>query len=101
MYYIVLGTDAPGTSEIRLRTRAEHRAYLRNPGTHAVKVHLGGPTLSGDGEAMNGTLLVVEAKHFAEVERFVADDPYSQADVFSSVLVRPWSWSLGTPEADQ
>ncbi|ATE61648.1 YciI family protein [Thauera sinica] len=98
MYFLVLGTDAPGKSDVRLRTRPQHRAYLRDPDGHPVKVHLGGPTLSADGETMNGTLLVVEAGDIGDVDRFVADDPYSRAGLFARVEVRPWAWSLGTPE---
>lgn len=100
MYFIVLGTDAAGKSEVRREMRPAHRAYLRNPAPHPVRVHLGGPTLSEDSRDMNGTLLVVEAAALGDVQRFVADDPYSRAGIFSTVDVRPWSWSLGEPEAD-
>lgn len=100
MYFIVLGTDAADKSELRLRTRPAHRAYLRNPAPHPVRVHLGGPTLSEDGAKMNGTLLVVEADAIDDVRSFVASDPYFRAGVFSAVVVRPWSWSLGAPEGD-
>ena len=53
----------------------------------------------GQGEQANGTLLVVEADDIAAVSEFVADDPYSQAGVFRSVEIRPWSWTVGVPES--
>ena len=97
MFFLVLATDAPGMASVRQDVRPVHRTYLRNPGNHQIKVHLGGPTLTTQGEDMNGTLLVVEADDIAAVSDFVADDPYSQAGVFKSVEIRPWAWTLGVP----
>ena len=99
MYFLVLGTDKPGMADVRSEVRPIHRAYLRNPGAHPVKVHFGGPTLTTQGEAMNGTLLIVEADDITAVSEFVADDPYSQAGVFKSVEIRPWAWTMGVPPA--
>jgi len=99
MYFLVFGTDAPGMAQVRSEVDPIHRTYLRNPGGHAVKVHFGGPMLTTRGEEANGTLLVVEARNLAAVSEFVADDPYSQAGVFKSVEIRPWSWTIGAPEA--
>lgn len=97
MFFLVLATDAPGMAEVRNEIRPVHRAYLRNPCNHPIKVHLGGPTLTTRGEEMNGTLLVVEAEDISIVSDFVADDPYSQAGMFKSVDIRPWAWTLGAP----
>jgi hypothetical protein len=46
MQFAVLATDRAGRVELRERTRAQHRCYLRNPGRHAVRVLLAGPTRS-------------------------------------------------------
>lgn len=97
MFFLVLATDAPGMAAVRNEVRPVHRAYLSNPCHHLIKVHLGGPTLTTQGDEMNGTLLVIEADDITAVSDFVADDPYSQAGVFQSVEIRPWSWTLGTP----
>lgn len=97
MFFLVLATDAPGMASVRTEVRAMHRAYLRNPGHHSIKVHLGGPTLTTRGDEMNGTMLVVEAEDISSVSDFVTDDPYSQAGVFQSVEIRPWAWTLGAP----
>lgn len=97
MYYVILATDAPGKEDLRQQIRPSHREYLRHPGRHAVKVHLGGPTLTMDEQVMNGTLLVVEAADLELVNDFIFDDPYSRAGLFSAVVVRPWAWSLGAP----
>jgi uncharacterized protein YciI len=97
MYYLVLATDAPDTASKREEIGPIHRAYLRNPGNHRVKVHLGGPTLTMQHEQTNGTLLIVEADEMSAVSEFIADDPYAQAGVFQSVEIRPWAWTLGQP----
>lgn len=96
MYFLVFGTDKPGTESVRQANRPAHREYLRDPGAHAVTVRLGGPTLHADGTAMNGTLLIVEADDIARVRAFVADDPYSRAGLFQAVEIRPWNCGLNT-----
>lgn len=98
MYYLILASDAAGKAELRQQVRPSHREYLRHPGRHPVKVHLGGPTLTMDGAEMNGTLLVVEAADLEAINEFIFDDPYSRAGLFSTVVVRPWAWSLGAPQ---
>lgn len=98
MFFVVLATDAQEASERRSEIRPIHRAYLRNPGNHRVKVHVAGPTLTTQGDVKNGTLLIVEADSIGAVSEFVADDPYAQAGVFRSVEIRAWEWTLGAPQ---
>jgi uncharacterized protein YciI len=96
MYFVVFCTDREGMAATRAAVREQHRAYLRESG-HPVKVHIAGPTLTDDGAQMNGTLLVVEAADRQAVEAFLAGDPYSQSQLFASVVIRPWRWGLGAP----
>ena len=98
MYFAVWATDRAGALPERERVREQHRARLRNPGAHAVKVVLGGPTLDEGEGAMNGTLLVVQAESIDAVRQFIAEDPYTLAGVYASVEVRPWNWGLGRPD---
>jgi uncharacterized protein len=99
MYFVVFASDKPGHERVRAQIRSAHRQYLRNPGAHCVVIHFGGPTLTTDGQQMNGTLLVVEAQRIEDVVAFVDDDPYARAELFESVVVRPWEWGLGAPVA--
>ena len=47
---------------------------------------------------MNGSLLIVEAEDITAVEAFVADDPYCQAGLFETVVIRPpWFYGPGQP----
>jgi uncharacterized protein len=99
MYFAVWATDRPGMLVERQRVRDAHRARLRDPGAHALRVRLGGPTLDEAG-AMNGTLLVVEAEHIDAVRRFMAEDPYMLAGVYAALDIRPWAWGLGQPQEE-
>ncbi|HEU0201885.1 MAG TPA: YciI family protein [Burkholderiaceae bacterium] len=98
-YFVVFGTDRPGMAEVRARVRAQHREHLRRPSMHPVHVRLGGPTLARGTEAMNGTLLVIEADSIEDVERFLNDDPYLRSGLFESIEIRQWIWGLGNPDA--
>ena len=97
-YFAVFATDKPDMLEVRERVRPVHRTYLRTALEHGVFVRLGGPTLTQQCDAMNGTLLVIEAEGIDEVMAFVDNDPYMQAGLFERVEIRPWDWSLGNPE---
>jgi uncharacterized protein len=97
-FYAVFATDKPDMRDVRERVRPSHRTYLRSAKQHGVFVRLGGPTLAPQGNAMNGTLLVIEAEGIDDVMAFVSNDPYMQAGLFDRVEVRPWDWSLGNPE---
>jgi uncharacterized protein YciI len=101
MQFAVLATDRPGHIDLRERTRPQHRLYLRNPGTHEVRVLLAGPTMDADGNHMNGTLMVVEAKSVEAVSGFVADDPYAKAGLFERIEIRPWKCGLGAIQVEQ
>ncbi|MDR7009924.1 MULTISPECIES: YciI family protein [Paraburkholderia] len=97
-YFAVFATDKPDMREVRERVRPSHRNHLRSASQHGVFVRLGGPTLAPACNAMNGTLLVVEADDIDAVMRFLGEDPYMKEGLFSRVEVRPWDWSLGNPE---
>jgi uncharacterized protein YciI len=93
-HFAVWATDRPGMAAERARVREAHRARLREGGLDGLKVVLGGPTIDEAG-AMNGSLLVVEARDIAAVRAFLAGDPYVLGGVYDTVEVRPWQWGLG------
>ena len=99
MFFTVIARDKSGQAELRNRLRPAHRAWLREPGEHPIVVRLGGPFLGADGE-MDGTLLVVEARSEADVRAFLAQDPYCCNQLFETLEVREWQWSLGRPVAE-
>ncbi len=102
MYFVIFTTDRADHLDLRLTTRASHRAYVRDMAAHPdVKVIHGGPTLAADGETMNGTMLLVEGPSLGAVQTFADGDPYRQANLFADVQIRPWVWGIGQPEKEQ
>ncbi len=95
MLYAVWATDRPGMLAERQRVREAHRARLRDPGPHAVRVVQAGVTLDDASGDMNGTLLVVQADTLAAVRDFVDGDPYVAAGVYGQIDIRPWRCGLG------
>lgn len=94
-YFVVIGTDKPGSGEIRSRVRPSHREYLR--AQRNVEIIAAGPTVNDDGAVMNGTFLLVAAPARQAVDEFVAGDPYQHAGLFREVMVRRFNWTLGNP----
>ena len=99
MYYAVWATDHPGMLAQRQQLRDAHRARLRDPGGHRVKVMVGGPTLAEVDARMDGSMLVIEADTIDAVRQFLAGDPYMLAGVYADVQVRAFQWGLGQPAA--
>ena len=96
-HFIVIATDRPGTLALRTATRDAHRAYLKERNADGVTVALGGPTL-GEDDLMDGTMLVLSAPDRAAAQRFVANDPYTRAQLFEALEIRAWNWTIGRPE---
>ena len=90
MYFVIYGTDKENALEIRLQNREAHLAYWAEAGC----VRVGGPFTSDDGEAMIGSMLVVEVEDRSSVEDLVKNDPYTLAGLFESVDIRAWKWLL-------
>lgn len=96
MLYAIHSIDKPGAAAVRQDNRPSHLAYLK---ANAARVRLAGPYLSEDGQAMTGSLIVLEAADLAAARAFAAADPYAKAGLFASVEVRPWRWLIGAPGA--
>lgn len=95
MLFAIFCTDKPDAAAIRAATRPAHLDYVGNVMDQVV---LAGPTLSDDGQAMTGSLLIMDFADLAAARDFAANDPYNQAGLFESVIVRPWKQVL--PKTD-
>lgn len=82
MRYVVFALDKPDSLDLRKNTREAHLAYLSQ-----FEVLAGGPLLDDDGD-MCGSMVVYEAPSKADVETIAAGDPYAQAGLFDSVVIR-------------
>ena len=82
MQFMAYCLDKPGALEIRMANRPKHVEYLTS---YNDKLIFAGPLL--DGETMIGSLLVLELADRAEMDKFLANDPYAKASLFQSVSV--------------
>jgi len=96
MYFAISCTDKPGSLGVRMEARPAHIEYLQ---AHAQAIRMAGPILGDDGETMIGSLIILEADGRADAETFAAADPYAKAELFESVDIRQWKWTIGNPNA--
>ena len=82
MAFMIYCLDKPDHLEVRMANRPAHVEHLIAHESHLIT---GGPLL--DGDKMVGSLLVVDFATKAEVDTFLAADPYTKAGLFQSVTV--------------
>jgi uncharacterized protein YciI len=79
--------DKPNGMALRAANRAAHLAHLEAHERHIIAA---GPLLSEDGQAMRGSLLLMDFPDRAAAEKFAAGDPYAKAGLFAATTVAPW-----------
>ncbi|MFN8660667.1 MAG: YciI family protein [Thermomicrobiales bacterium] len=89
--FAVVYTFADNES-VRLETRPKHREYLKGL-LEAGNILLSGPFLDD-----TGALLVIEADSRAQVDEFLANDPYRDAGVVDNALVKEWNIVMRGPQ---
>jgi hypothetical protein len=85
MLFVIYGMDYPDKPAERLRHLAAHRAHCDTGG---LKIVMSGPLVEDDGERMIGSLFVVDAANRAEVDSYLAADPFTLNGVWERVDVR-------------
>jgi uncharacterized protein YciI len=85
MNFVLYCVDKAGHGHMRTENRPAHVDYLKS---NLERIVLAGPMLSDDGEAMLGSVLVIEAADRAAAEGFAAGDPYAKAGLFESVTIK-------------
>jgi hypothetical protein len=96
MLYVIMGLDKPGRGKIRDDYREDHLEYLNKAGVH---VKMAGPLVSDDNASPIGSMIVFEGATLEEAEAFATGDPYRVARLFDTVIIKPWQWRRGNPEA--
>lgn len=94
MWYVIEGTDVPGSLQRRLDARPAHLARLTAL-KDAGRLLLAGPFPAIDaidpGEAgFSGSLIVAEFDDLAAAQAWADADPYIKAGVYARVDVRPF-----------
>ena len=85
MHFVITCKDKPGQPKLRQANRPDHLDYLAGQEGRIVAA---GPTL--DGNAPNGSVLIMEFDDLEAGQAFADGDPYAKAGVFESVSVTPW-----------
>jgi uncharacterized protein YciI len=78
--------DRPDAETLRAATRPAHLAYVR---AQAAEYRFGAYLLDEAG-TMRGSLMAVECPDLAAARRFSAEDPYTQAGLFSRIDIHEW-----------
>jgi uncharacterized protein YciI len=87
MPYMIETTDKPGHQDLRQQVRADHLRFLE------AKKHLllaAGARLADEGGDALGGLYILDVDDRASAERFIAEDPFTRAGLFDSVVVTRW-----------
>lgn len=100
MLFAIYAHDKPNSSEMRLRLRPSHKAYLK---LAEEKIAFAGPLLGDDGQSVSGSLLVMEFPDRNALDRWFADEPFTREGLFKSFAVHPfenyWPQRVGFPAA--
>lgn len=94
MYYIIKGTDRPGSLEQRLATRPAHLQRLKELQQEG-RLLLAGPIPAIDSAdpgpaGFTGSLIVAEFSSLEAAQHWAKADPYVTAGVYSQVVVEPF-----------
>jgi hypothetical protein len=85
--FVLICKDRPDSLDFRMSVREAHLAFARAQRPGLLK--LGGPFLDEAG-AMRGSLLILDTDDRAEVDAWLAADPYITSGLFESVEAVPW-----------
>ncbi|WP_299950030.1 YciI family protein [uncultured Ruegeria sp.] len=89
MLIALIARDKTGALQTRMDNRAAHLGYIEKTGV----VSQAGPLL--DGDAMIGSLIILDVEDLAAAQAWAANDPYALAGLFDSVELIPWKKVIG------
>ena len=89
MLIALIARDKPGALQTRLDNRTDHLAYIEETGVVAQA----GPLL--DGDAMIGSLVILDVEDMAAAQTWADNDPYAKAGLFQSVDLIAWKKVIG------
>jgi uncharacterized protein YciI len=99
MLYAFHLIDRPDAGDLRARVRPEHKAYLAQV---ADRIAFAGPLTADDGQAMVGSLLVVDFPDRAAALAWLAAEPFTRAGLYGASQVHTfrnlWPQRVGYPE---
>lgn len=100
MLFAFVLLDRPGAADLRNRVRPEHKAYL---GAVADRIAFAGPLTADDGQAMIGSLLVIDFASRDAARTWLAGEPFTRAGLYASSSIHAfanlWPQKAGFPPA--
>jgi uncharacterized protein YciI len=92
--YLILGTDAPGSLEIRKRVRPRHLERIAEL-VDVGRIAIAGPCPVADSpepgpQGFSGSVIIAEFESLEAARAWVAGDPYVSEGVFEACDVRPF-----------
>lgn len=88
MNFVVLGRDGPG-GEARARHRSDHLRYVEG---HQARIVYAGPLLEQG--RMVGSIFIFDVPDRAELDSYLAGDPYFDPGIFASVEIWESRWMV-------
>jgi len=94
MWYAIISQDVANSLELRLASRPAHLARLEDLKMEG-RLLLAGPHPAVDSEnpgeaGFSGSLIVAEFESLEAATKWADADPYSNAGVYASVMVKPF-----------
>lgn len=94
MWYLILGADVDHSLAARKAARPAHLARLKALEASG-RLKLAGPLPAIDAEdpgdaGFTGSVIVAEFDSLAAAKAWAADDPYVEAGVYDTILVKPY-----------
>jgi uncharacterized protein YciI len=94
MWYLIVGADVDDSLAARKAARPAHLARLQELNA-AGRLKLAGPLPAIDAEdpgedGFTGSVIVAEFESLDEAKAWAADDPYVEAGVYDTILVKPY-----------
>ena len=90
MLFVLYCRDKADSAALRQANRPAHLEFARAQ----TSIKMAGPLLSDDGEAMLGSMFVIDAVDLAAARAFNSADPYTRAGLWGSVAIHPFRWLL-------
>jgi hypothetical protein len=90
MLFVAVCTDKPGALERRLAVRPKHLEWVAAQGAAIAQA---GPMMDASGQTV-GSIFFYEGGSREAVEARMAQDPYMQAGIFESVILRQFRWVM-------
>ena len=100
MIYVLMLMDRPGTADLRVQVRPDHRAYLAQL---ADRMAFAGPLTSEDGKTTLGSFLAIDFPNRAAVDAWLKEEPFTKAGVYEEPIIHVfnnmWPQKVGFPPA--